>query len=100
MKKHKKPCTKSKKVIDRGKRSKTPSEVSQSKTNINPWSFLEISPVQKEDPPLHKLQDHPYPISVSLLSIRRHSATRKHLFLYPQGDWPGLRNSKKDKHQH
>ena len=26
-----------------------------------------------------------------------HSATRKHLFLYPQGDRSGLRKSKKDK---
>ena len=27
-------------------------------------------------------------------------ATRKHLFLYPQGDRPGLRKPKKGKHQH
>ena len=38
-----------KKVIDRGKRSKTLSEVKQ-----------EISPMQKEDLPSHKLQDHGY----------------------------------------
>ena len=36
----------------------------------------------------------------SLLTIKRHSATRKQLFLYPEGDRSGLRNPKKDKHQH
>ena len=30
----------------------------------------------------------------------QHSATRKHLFLYPQGARSGLRKPKKDKHQH
>ena len=35
-----------------------------------------------------------------LLTIRWHSAIRKHLFLYPQGDRSGLRKPKKDKHQH
>ena len=35
-----------------------------------------------------------------LLTIRQHSATRKHLFLYPQGYRSGLRKPKKDKHQH
>ena len=35
----------------------------------------------------------------SLLAIRRHSATRKQLFPYPQGDRLGLRKPKKDKHQ-
>ena len=51
----------SKKVIDRGKRSKTLSEVKQVE-NIrkNLQSFLEISPVQKEDLPSHKLRDHAY----------------------------------------
>ena len=50
-----------KKVIDRGKRSKTLSEVKQVE-NIrkNMRSFLEISPMQKEDLPSHKLQDHAY----------------------------------------
>ena len=32
-----------------------------------------------------------------LLTTRRHSATRKHLFLYPQGDRSGLKKSKKGK---
>ena len=45
-----KPCTKTNKVINRGKRSKTLSEVKPvkniSKNNLQ--SFLEISPVQKE----------------------------------------------------
>ena len=50
-----------KKVIDRGKRSKTLSEV-KPVGNINNYlqSFLEISPMQKEVFPSHKLQDHAY----------------------------------------
>ena len=32
---------------------------------------------------------------LGLLTIRRHSATRKHLFPYPQGDRSGLRKPKK-----
>ena len=49
------------KVIDRGKRSKTLSEVKQVKNiSKNLQSFLEISPVQKEDLPSHKLWDHAY----------------------------------------
>ena len=49
------------KVIDRGKRSKTLSEVKLVK-NIckNLQSFLEISPTQKEVLLSHKLQDHAY----------------------------------------
>ena len=37
---------------------------------------------------------------VILLTVRWHSATRKHLFPYSQGDRSGLRKQKKDKHQH
>ena len=50
-----------KKVIDRGKRSKTLSEVKPVE-NItkNLQSFLEISPVQMEVLLSHKLQDHAY----------------------------------------
>ena len=50
-----------KKVIYRGKRRKTLNEVNPV-TNIseNLQSFLEISPVQKEGLPSHKLQDHAY----------------------------------------
>ena len=47
-----------KRVIDRGKRSKTMSEVKPVK-NISK-SFLEISPVQKKVLLSHKLQDHAY----------------------------------------
>ena len=49
------------KVIDRGKRSKTLSEVKLVK-NIckNLQSFLEISPTQKEVLLSHKLHDHAY----------------------------------------
>ena len=40
------------------------------------------------------------PSSILLLvTIMWCSATTKHLFLYPQGDRPGLRKPKKDKHQ-
>ena len=50
-----------KKVIDRRKRSKTLNEVKQAENiSKNLQSFLEISPVQKEDPPSHKLRDHTY----------------------------------------
>ena len=50
-----------KKVIDRGKRSKTLSEVKPVKNiSKNLQSFLEINPVQKEVFLSHKLQDHAY----------------------------------------
>ena len=38
--------------------------------------------------------------SLVSLPINWHSATRKHLFLYPQGDRSGLRKQKKYEHQH
>ena len=47
------------KVIDRGKRIKTLSEVKLvENTSNNLKTFLEISTVQKEVLLLHKLQDH------------------------------------------
>ena len=50
-----------KKVIDRGTKSKKLSEIKQVKNrNKNLQSFLEISPMQKEALPSHKLQDHAY----------------------------------------
>ena len=50
-----------KKVIDRGKKSKTLSGVKPVKNiSKNLQSFLEISPVQKEVLLLHKLRDHAY----------------------------------------
>ena len=50
-----------KKVIDRGKRSKTLSKVKLIENiNENPQSFVEISPVQNEVLPSHKLQDRGY----------------------------------------
>ena len=50
-----------KKVIDRGKRSKTLSEVKQVENiSKNLQSFIVISPMQKEDLPSNKLQDHAY----------------------------------------
>ena len=49
------------KVIDGEKRSKTSSEVKPVKNiNKNLESFLEIRPMQKEDLPSHKPQDHAY----------------------------------------
>ena len=48
-------------VIDRGKRSKTLSEVKPVENiNKNLQSFLEINPVQKEVILSHKLRDHAY----------------------------------------
>ena len=56
-----KPCTKLKKVTDRGKSSKTLSEVKPFENiNKNLQGFLEISPVQKEVLLSHKLRDHVY----------------------------------------
>ena len=50
-----------KKVIGRGKRSKTLSEVRQVENiNKNLQSFLKISPVQKEALPSHEQRDHAY----------------------------------------
>ena len=43
----------------------------------------------------HLLMEKPLGRYFSLLTIRRHSATRKHLFPDPQGDRPGLRKPKK-----
>ena len=53
--------TKLKKVINRGKTSKTLREVKPVENiNKNLQSFLEISPVQKEVLVSHKLRDHAY----------------------------------------
>ena len=61
MKQNQKLCTRLKKVINRGKRSKTLIEVKPVKNiNKNLQSFLDISPVQKEAHLSHKLQDHAY----------------------------------------
>ena len=61
MKKNQKLCTKTKNVPDRGKRSKTISEVRPDENiSKNLQSFLEISPMQKKVLLLHKLQDHAY----------------------------------------
>ena len=49
-----------KKVHERGKRSKTLNEVKPVKNSKNLWSFLEISPAQKEVLPSHNLQDLAY----------------------------------------
>ena len=43
------------KVINRGKRSLTLSEIKRSKTSKNLQSFLEVSPMQKEVLHSHKL---------------------------------------------
>ena len=50
-----------KNVINGGKRSMTLSEVKPvKKISKNLHSFLEMSPMQKEVLPSHKLQDHAY----------------------------------------
>ena len=50
-----------KKMIDRGKRSNTLSEVKPvENVSKDPLSFLEISSVQKEVLPSHKLRGHAY----------------------------------------
>ena len=61
MKQNQKPCMMTKKVINRGERSKTLTEV-MSVQNIskNLQSFLEITPVQKEVLLSQKLEDHAY----------------------------------------
>ena len=61
MKQNQKLSTKLKKVMDRGKRSMTLSEVKQVESiNKNLKSFLEISPVQKEVLLSHKLRNRAY----------------------------------------
>ena len=56
-----KTMQKMKKVIGRGKRSKTLSEVKPVENiSKNLQSFLEKSPMQKEVLPSHKLRDHAY----------------------------------------
>ena len=61
MKQNKKPSTKTKKMIDRGKRSKTLRGVKPAENvSKNTQSFLEISLKQKEVLPSHKLRDHAY----------------------------------------
>ena len=61
MKKNQKPCTAMKKVIDKGRRSKTLSEVKllEDISKIQ-QRFFEISPLQKEVLLSHKLQEHAY----------------------------------------
>ena len=59
MKQNQKPCIKTKTVIGRVKKSKTLGEEKQVKNiSKNLQNFLEISPVQMEVLPSHKLQDH------------------------------------------
>ena len=49
-----------KKVIDRGKKSKTPSEVKPVENISKNQQSFKISPVQKEVLPSHKVQEHAY----------------------------------------
>ena len=61
MKLNKKLCIKTKKVIHRGKISKTLNEVKPVEIiSKNLQSFPEIRPMQKEFLPSNKLQDHAY----------------------------------------
>ena len=55
----KKPYIKTKKAINRGKKSKRLSEVKPAENiSKNPQSFLETSPLQKEVLSSNNLQDH------------------------------------------
>ena len=59
MKQNKKLLIATKKTINKGRRSKTLSEVKLAKNiSKNPQNFLEISPMQNEVLLSHKLQDH------------------------------------------
>ena len=60
MKQNQKLCIRTKKVINRGKRSKTLSEEKLAENISKNQSFPEISSMQKEVFPSHKLQDHAY----------------------------------------
>ena len=61
MKWNQKPCIEMRKVIDRGKRSKILSEVKPVENiSKNLQSSLEISCMQKEVLPSHKLHNHAY----------------------------------------
>ena len=61
MKWNKKSCIKTKKVIDREKRSKALNEVKPVENiSKNLQSFLETTRVQKQVLLLHKLEDHVY----------------------------------------
>ena len=61
MKWNKKSCIKTKKVIDREKRSKALSEVKPVENiSKNLQSFLDTTRVQKQVLLLHKLEDHVY----------------------------------------
>ena len=61
MKLNQKSCTKTKEVIDRGKRSKILSKVIPVEKLIkNAQSFLETRPVKEEVHPSHRLEDHAY----------------------------------------
>ena len=64
-------------MINRGKRSKTMSEVKLVKnTSNNPQSFLEISSVQKEVCLSNKLQDHAYELQ-NLLVLKKDNSSQR-----------------------
>ena len=61
MKCNQKPCKKTEKVIDRGKKCKKLTKVKPVENiSKNLESFLETSPLQKEVLSSHKLRDHAY----------------------------------------
>ena len=61
MKQNQKPCTKTKKVISRGKRSKALSEINPiENVSKNLRTFLYISSMEKKILSSHKLQVHAY----------------------------------------
>ena len=85
-----------KKVINRGKRNKTLGEIKPVENiSKNLQSFLEISHVQKEVLPSHKLRDHAYE-GRYLLTEKLRESIESSRFVSHRARMPGEFDSKKD----
>ena len=83
-------------MIDRGKRSKTLSEVKLVENiSKNPQNFLDISPVQKEVFLSHKLQDRAYEYK-NLFGLKGDNKSSK--FVLHRAGMSGEFDSRKDSH--
>ena len=81
-------------MIDRGKRSKTLSEVKPVKNiNKNLQSFPEINPVQKEILLSHKPQDHAYEYQ-NLFKLKEDNLSQRSC--QNQLSYPGLSHTKQE----
>ena len=81
-------------MIDRGKRSKTLSEVKPvEKINKNLQSFIEISSVQKEVLLSHKLRDHAYEYH-NLFKLKEHNLPQRNC--ENQFSYPGLSRTEQE----